>query len=133
VVVLCLLVPGGFVAWVIYRVGALTWRGATLGKWVFGLKVVCEESPHCPPPLRRAFGRWAVPQAVGILPIPCTGFLPYLWALKDPRHQGGHDKAARTLVILHRPALAASACPCSAVRASGARQPGPCPAQPPLP
>jgi hypothetical protein len=32
VVVLCVLVLGGFVAWVIYRVAALTWRGATLGK-----------------------------------------------------------------------------------------------------
>ena len=85
--------------WVAYRVGATAWRGATVGKWTWRICVVREEDPTRPPTLGRAFTRWAVPQAAGLLPFPGTGLVPCLWLLRDHRRQGAHDKAARTLVL----------------------------------
>jgi uncharacterized RDD family membrane protein YckC len=88
--------------WVAYRVGMTAWRGATIGKWAWGTRVVRVEDVTRPPTLGRAFTRWVVPQTAGLLPLPGTGLLPCLWLLRDRYRQGAHDKAARTLVIRRR-------------------------------
>jgi uncharacterized RDD family membrane protein YckC len=85
--------------WVGYRVGMTAWRGMTVGKWLCRIRVVCQEDWQRPPNLSRAFARWMVPQAAGILPLPGTGILAYAWLLKDRHSQGAHDKAARTVVV----------------------------------
>jgi len=85
--------------WVAYRVGMTAWRGMTVGKWLCRIRVVCQEDWQRPPSVSRAFARWMVPQAAGILPMPGTGMLAYAWLLKDHHRQGAHDKAARTVVV----------------------------------
>jgi hypothetical protein len=60
--------------------------------------VVPAGAPAVPPPrLPPIF--IVVPQGVGLIPIPFTGALAYLWALKDGKRQGLHDRAANTLVV----------------------------------
>jgi uncharacterized RDD family membrane protein YckC len=88
-----------FGLWMAYRV-LLVWRsGRTLGKLVLGIAVVAAADPRRHPALGAAFRRGLVPQGVGLLPLPLTGMVPYLWLLKDSRNQGLHDRAAGTLVV----------------------------------
>jgi uncharacterized RDD family membrane protein YckC len=88
-----------YAGWTAYRAVLVSRSGRTLGKWVLGLAVVDAADPRRNPSVAAAFRRALVPQGVGLLPIPFTGMVPYLWILKDPRRQGLHDKAAGTLVV----------------------------------
>ena len=84
----------------LYEVALTAWRGQTLGKMGVGIRVV-DVAGGGPPGWRKAFVRWLVPFAMGLVPIAGAflGVLPYLWILWDPRRQGLHDKAAGTLVV----------------------------------
>ncbi len=70
----------------------LTARGATLGKKVFGLKVVKKDGTL--PGLGRALLR----QTVGYFVSSIFG-LGFLWIAFDPQRQGWHDKIAGTYVV----------------------------------
>jgi uncharacterized RDD family membrane protein YckC len=87
---------------VAYRVVTTAAWGQGLGKLLFGLKVVVDEPSEVGPVVpgwRRSLKRWAVPQAPGLIPLPATGLLAYLPAMRDPRRRGLHDRAAGTVVI----------------------------------
>jgi uncharacterized RDD family membrane protein YckC len=90
---------GGFALWVVYRVVCTGYWGRTVGKCIFGIQVVRAEDPSAPPGVRRAAIRWVLPPLAGAIPLPGSGLLPYLMAVRDRKRQGGHDHAARTLVI----------------------------------
>ncbi len=90
---------GGFAAWVVYRVVCTGRWGRTIGKCLFGIQVVRVEDPCTPPGLRRAALRWLVPPLAGAIPLPGSGLLPYLMAVRNHKRQGGHDQAARTVVV----------------------------------
>ena len=90
---------GGFAAWVLYRVVCTGRWGRTIGKCLFGIQVVRLEDPSTPPGLRRAAIRWVLPPLAGAIPLPGSGLLPYLMAVRNHRRQGGHDQAARTVVV----------------------------------
>lgn len=89
----------GFTAWVAYRVVCTGRWGRTFGKWLFGIQVVRIEDPCAPPGLRRAAIRWLLPPLAGAIPLPGSGFLLYLMAVRNHTRQGGHDRAARTIVV----------------------------------
>lgn len=85
----------------VYEIGFLVSRGQTIGHRAVGIKVMRVEDGGLPT-FDRALIRWAVPNAAPFL-IPGTGgllgLLVYLWMLWDPKRQGLHDKAARTVVM----------------------------------
>jgi len=76
----------------IYYVG-LTAQGATLGKKVFGLKVVQEDGT---PP---GFGRALLRQTVGYWISAAVFYLGFLWIAFDDQKQGWHDKISQTYVV----------------------------------
>lgn len=76
----------------IYYVG-LTAQGATLGKRVFGLKVVQEDGS---PP---GFGRALLRQTVGYWISSAVFYLGFLWIAFDDQKQGWHDKISQTYVV----------------------------------
>lgn len=85
-----------------YRVVTTALWGAGIGKSVFGLQIVADQPSGATPVVPgwgRAWKRWAVPQAPGLIPLPATGLIAYLPAFKDARRRGLHDRAANTLVI----------------------------------
>ena len=90
---------GGFAAWVLYRVVCTGRWGRTIGKCLFGIQVVRLEDPLTPPGMRRAAIRWLLPPLAGAIPLPGSGLLPYLMAARNHTRQGGHDQAARTVVV----------------------------------
>ncbi len=90
---------GGFAVWVVYRVVCTGCWGRTVGKCLFGIQVVRVEDPSKPPGMRRAAIRWLLPPLAGAIPLPGSGLIPYLMAVRDRRRQGVHDRAARTVVI----------------------------------
>lgn len=101
---LCLLVFVVAAAAVAYRVSTTALWGAGLGKWLLGLRVITDRTPSGPaaydlPGWGRAWRRWLVPQAPGLIPLPGTGLLAYLPAFTDRRRRGLHDRAAGTVVI----------------------------------
>ncbi|MFI6598964.1 RDD family protein [Nonomuraea sp. NPDC050536] len=72
------------------------WNGQTLGKKLFGMRVVQESGA------RAGVGQIALREFVRVLLgwICCIGeLLNYGWILFDPRKQALHDKAAKTLVV----------------------------------
>ncbi|NRQ35538.1 RDD family protein [Nonomuraea sp. NN258] len=72
------------------------WNGQTLGKKLFGLRVVRETGQ------RITVGQAALRQLVAAVlwAICCVGALVDLgWILFDPRKQAVHDKAAKTVVV----------------------------------
>jgi uncharacterized RDD family membrane protein YckC len=71
----------------------LTARGATLGKKVFGLKVVTREG------LSPGIGRALLRQIVGYT-VSSFFYLGFIWIAFDPHKQGWHDKIAGTYVIV---------------------------------
>jgi uncharacterized RDD family membrane protein YckC len=106
------------VAGVAYRVGTTALWGAGLGKAILGLRIVADrpdrdschhgaDDPRAhrtePPSWGRSWARWAVPQGPGLIPLPATGLLAYLPALRDPRRRGLHDRAGGTIVVDVRP------------------------------
>ena len=70
-----------------------TARGTTIGKRVFGLRVVNEEGN--PPGFGRALLRTTIGYTISGLFLG----LGFLWIAFDPQHQGWHDKIARTYVV----------------------------------
>ncbi|SDH22091.1 Uncharacterized membrane protein YckC, RDD family [Sinosporangium album] len=71
------------------------WNGQTIGKKVFGLRVVSETGT------RAGVGQVAIRQGVmAVLSwLCCLWIIDLGWILFDPRKQAAHDKAARTLVV----------------------------------
>lgn len=90
---------GVYVAWTAYRMVMLARFGATVGKLLVGVAVVDADDPRRRPTLMQALRRCLVPQGVGLLPIPFSGTVTYLWVLTDSKRQGLHDRAANTLVV----------------------------------
>jgi uncharacterized RDD family membrane protein YckC len=90
-------------AGVAYRVITTAVWGAGIGKWLLGIRVVVDAcgatAAPTPPGWARAWKRWAVPQAPGLIPLPATSVLAYLPAAKDHRRRGLHDRAAGTIVV----------------------------------
>ena len=87
---------------VAYRVVTTAHWGAGVGKYLLGLRIAVR-TPAGPqlqrPGFKRAWRRWAVPQAPGLIPFPGTGLLAYLPAFRDPLRRGLHDRAAGTVVV----------------------------------
>jgi uncharacterized RDD family membrane protein YckC len=88
-----------YALWTAYRVVLITTTGCTAGKWLLRIAVVDAADPRRHPSVGQAVRRCLVPQGAGLVPIPFTGVVPYLWAFKDPKNQGLHDRAANTLVV----------------------------------
>jgi|GEM_PF-4277507 len=107
VVPLVLLAGAVSFAWVAYRVTATALWGSSLGRSLLGVRVVDAGDGVSAPGWGKAWARWRLPQGLGLVPLPGTGLLAYLWAAGDQHRQGLHDKAAGTLVIHqarhHRP------------------------------
>ncbi|MFJ5549742.1 RDD family protein [Streptomyces sp. NPDC093225] len=89
-------VLGAFLVFgVLYEALPVALWGRTLGKTLFGVRVLGVESRR-KPSFGAALGRWLVYGGLGLLGI---GALGTLWALLDrPWRQGWHDKAAGTFV-----------------------------------
>lgn len=87
----------------LYEISLIALRGQTLGKMALGIKVVPAEGAGSV-----GWGwsslRWLIPNAAARLPGlgSLLNLLVWAWMLWDPRKQGLHDKAARTLVIRSR-------------------------------
>jgi uncharacterized RDD family membrane protein YckC len=86
----------------VYETALIALRGQTLGKMAVRIRVVRQDDGALPgwgPSLIR----WFVPVAASIVPL--GALVVYLWMLWDPRRQGLHDRAARTLVVGARPSV----------------------------
>ena len=81
---------GGGIA---YQVYFWTTTGQTPGKMVMGLKVVSAETGE----LLDVGG--AALRYVGCIVSGIPFYLGYFWVLWDPKHEGWHDKIAKTKVI----------------------------------
>lgn len=87
----------GLVAFLYFWLLHTFWNGQTLGKKLFGIRVVAESGGSM------GVGQVAVRQAVESVLVwfCCLGALLDLgWILFDPRKQALHDKAARTVVVI---------------------------------
>jgi uncharacterized RDD family membrane protein YckC len=94
----------GPLLWLVFGLGGLvilitllyyvlmTARGATIGKKVFGLKVV--KADGTPP----GFGRALLRQTIGYF-VSSFFWLGFIWIAFDPQRQGWHDKIAGTYVV----------------------------------
>ncbi|MFI7636608.1 RDD family protein [Nonomuraea sp. NPDC049400] len=86
----------GLVAFLYFWLLHAFWNGQTLGKRLFGIRVVQEHGGRIT--VTQAAVRQAVAAAFAWLC--CVGLLVDLaWILFDPRKQALHDKAARTVVV----------------------------------
>ena len=88
-----------YALWAVYRIVATARTGRTVGKWLLGIAVVDAADPRRNPSLVQAVRRFLVPQGAGLVPLPFTGWVPYLWIMRDPLRRGLHDKAAGTMVV----------------------------------
>jgi uncharacterized RDD family membrane protein YckC len=70
--------------------------GQTIGKRLVGIRVVREDGE--PVGLVSVLVR----HCAGYLLSALGAFLGFLWVVWDPKHQGWHDKIARTIVVLAR-------------------------------
>jgi uncharacterized RDD family membrane protein YckC len=89
--------------WFAYEVPAMANSGQTIGKRLFGIRVVGVEST-APLGFARAFRRWRPLGLPTLLWICCVGFIWQFFdclsaAIDQPLHQAIHDKAARTVVV----------------------------------
>ncbi len=71
----------------------LTARGATVGKKVFGMRVVTADGQNI------GFGRSLLRHTVGYFISGIVFGLGFIWIGFDPHKQGWHDKIARTYVV----------------------------------
>ena len=100
-----LLSGAGLVGWLLYRVRTAM-HNSSLGKRLCGIEIVSLEktdqnvSARRGTTLKQSMRRLAPGAALGILPIPGTGFIGYAAALFDATGRGWHDKAAGTMVVL---------------------------------
>ncbi len=81
------------VAGIAYQVYFWTTTGQTPGKMVMGLKVVSAETGE----LLDTGG--AAIRYVGYIVSGIPLYLGFLWVIWDPKHEGWHDKIAKTMVI----------------------------------
>lgn len=81
----------------VYETTFIALRGQTLGKMAVGIRVVRQHDGAIPG-WGPSFVRWFVPVLASIVPF--GAMVVYLWMLWDPRRQGLHDRAARTLVVV---------------------------------
>ena len=90
----------GLVIGIGYEVSQIAVWGQTIGKRVAGIKVINAAHGGLPG-WGKAFGRWAIPGLVALIPIlgPLLSLLCYVSLTWDRVYQGWHDKAAGTLVI----------------------------------
>ena len=83
-----------------YEVPLMASQGLTIGKRIFGICVVRADG-LIGIGLDRAFTRFIVPQAIGVIPL--IGVFAQItaqaWFLFDPERQNVADKVARTFVI----------------------------------
>lgn len=98
----------------VYEVALTAWFGQTIGKMIFGVRVV-RAVDRGPVGLGGALVRWSLPAvfAVAGQVFGGTPFLAFLgaglaftvhaWAFVDANRQGFHDKAAGTLVVRSGP------------------------------
>lgn len=84
----------------LYEVLLTAWRGQTVGKMALRIRVVRTDT-GAPPTLGPAAIRYLLPAAVSAVPVigPFLSLAVYLPALRDPRRQGFHDRAAATVVV----------------------------------
>jgi uncharacterized RDD family membrane protein YckC len=99
--------------WFAYEVPAHANTGQTLGKRLFGIKVMRMESDE-PLGFRRSIRRWNI-MGLATIAWPCYGlgfvlqFVDAIWPTFDrPMHQALHDKSAVTVVVQAAPAPTAS-------------------------
>ncbi|MFG6194932.1 RDD family protein [Nonomuraea sp. JJY05] len=86
----------GLVAFLYFWLLHAFWNGQTLGKKLFGMRVVQENG--APITVAQAAVRQIVETVLAW--VCCVGSLVDLgWILFDPRKQAVHDKAARTVVV----------------------------------
>ncbi|MFD1940492.1 MULTISPECIES: RDD family protein [Nonomuraea] len=85
----------GVISFLYYWLLHAYWHGQTLGKRLFGMRVVADTGQPI------TVGQAAIRQAVAaILDYSCCfGIINLGWILFDPRKQALHDKAAKTLVV----------------------------------
>lgn len=76
----------------IYYIGSWALTGATIGKWLLGLRVVGADG--APPTVLRSAIRF-----VGYAVSAIVFFLGYLWVLVDDERRAWHDDMAGTWVI----------------------------------
>jgi uncharacterized RDD family membrane protein YckC len=97
-----LLILVALVGPVLYEIGLLATKGATLGKRMMGLRVVRSENAGLLG-WGRATGRYLVPHAGVVLPLIGALFLMLCYVSpafdSSGRRQGWHDRAAGTVVI----------------------------------
>ncbi len=84
----------------VYQVGFVATSGQTPGKVVARTRVV-DAVDYAVPSITNALARFALPAAVGFLPLIgiFATMLVYAWLTWDPDRQGLHDKLARTIVV----------------------------------
>ncbi len=91
------------IAGVVYEVGMIALKGATLGKMAVGIHVVTVEGLN-PPGWGPAILRWVV-SLVNIIPVIGGFILLIIWIVSlvflfsDPRRQTVFDKVAKTYVV----------------------------------
>jgi uncharacterized RDD family membrane protein YckC len=87
---------------ILYEVGMIAVRGATIGKQAMGVRVVRSDNAGVPG-WGPAFIRWIIPTAAGFA-CSVLSLLVYISPFFDGAHrnQGWHDKAANTFVIRTR-------------------------------
>lgn len=90
-----------------YEVGMVALGGRTVGKALFGTRIVDVRTGRPPIPLQAVL-RWATVAAgaVLVLLVPALAGVEVVWLwlvvlplLKGPLHQGVHDRVARTVVV----------------------------------
>ncbi len=70
--------------------------GQTVGKRLVGIRIVQEDGEPA------ALSKLALRNCVGYFLSAIGGMLGFLWVIWDSKHQGWHDKIARTIVVLSR-------------------------------
>ncbi|MCY4518432.1 MAG: RDD family protein [Acidimicrobiaceae bacterium] len=90
----------GLVVGIGYEVSQVAVWGQTIGKRMTGIRVINAVHGGVPG-WGKAFGRWAIPGLVALIPIlgPLLSLLCYVSLTWDRVYQGWHDKVAGTLVI----------------------------------
>lgn len=85
----------GVISFLYYWLLHAYWNGQTLGKKLFGMRVVTEAGGKI------SVGQAALRQAVEVVLdwLCCLGIVNLAWILFDARKQALHDKAAKTLVV----------------------------------
>lgn len=90
------------IGWSFYRVLGVRFD-VSVGKRLLGVVVKSVSDPSASPTWRMALTRLAPGTALGMLPIPGSGYFGYLAALWRRDGVGWHDRAAGTVVVRRAP------------------------------